>query len=89
MTEDVEAIAGKLTKGAARACRLMTDTWQFAGKGTFNSNGAWALYHQRGVGGRGSIAQMEAQKDGKWSRHAYRLTPLGLAVRSFLASKED
>ena len=81
---DVEQIAAGLPKGAAKACQLIPTEWQFAGKATFNSNGAWSLHHAKSGHGRGALCEMELQKDGKWSRHAYRLTPLGLAVRAHL-----
>lgn len=79
-------VARRLKPGAKRACLAMTAEWQFAGKRTFNANGAWALHWQRTGLGRGAIAEMENQKDGKWMRSAYRLTPLGLEVQQFLKS---
>jgi len=86
--DEVAKIASGLTGGAARACKAMTDEWQFCGKATFNANGAWALHWAKGCGGRGAIAEREGQKDGKWSRDAYRLTPLGIAVRNHLIEEE-
>lgn len=82
----VAALAKRLPKGAARACLAMTDQWQFCGKSTFDANGAWSLDRQ-GRRGRDALAESEAQKDGKWSRTAYRLTPLGLALRAHLAAQ--
>lgn len=84
MSTEAEGIAAKLTAGAKRACLRMTGDWQFCGKATFDANGAWSLHWFKGVGGRGAIAEREFQKDGKWSRSAYRLTPLGLEVREVL-----
>ena len=84
--EVVEGLATKLGEGAKRACLGMTDQWQFCGKATFNANGAHSLHWAKTGLGRGAIAEREPQKDGKWSRDAYRLTPLGLAVRDHLRS---
>lgn len=85
----VESVAAGLTKGAAKACAAMTTDWQFPGKATFSANGAWALYWARGLPkGRGGLAEMEALKDGKARRKAYRLTPLGEAVRAHLTASE-
>jgi hypothetical protein len=85
---DVEKVVARLTPGAKRACLRMTGEWQFCGKATFDANGAHALHWARGVG-RGAIAERESQKDGKWSRDAYRLTPLGLAVRAHLSGESN
>lgn len=84
MISEAERIAGRLPKGAKRAALAMTADWQFSGKATFNANGAWSLHWTRGAGGRGAVAEMECQKDGKWPRYAYRLTPLGLEVKRIL-----
>jgi hypothetical protein len=94
MTPDTEAarvagIAAGLTAGAKRACRRMTADWQFCGKASFDANGAHALHWAKTGLGRGALAEREVQKDGKWSRYAYRLTPLGLRVRQHLQDHPD
>lgn len=78
--EQARTVARGLSKGAANACLAMTDQWQFAGKATFNANGAWALSRAY----RGLICQETSVKDGKYWRGQYRLTPLGLAVKAEL-----
>ena len=76
-------IAGRLTAGARRAVLRMTEEWQFCGKATFDANGAWNAANKAR-----SAVERECRKDGKWSRDAYRLTPLGLAVRAILQDKD-
>ena len=87
-----EQIAAGLTKGAARACRAMTDEWQFPGKATFDANGAWSLYWARTGLGKGAIAQMQdtpITPGNRKKRLAYRLTTLGLEVRRILQETTD
>jgi hypothetical protein len=79
--QDVAAIAAGLTPGARRAVCRMTGEWQFGGKATFDHNGAWnASWKAK------AAVEREVQKDGKYSGYAFRLTPLGLAVRAHLLS---
>lgn len=84
MTDDIAKLAAGLSPAQRRALVNMSADWQFAGKATFNANGAWSLHWAKGVGGRGALAEMESRKDGRWSRKGYRLTPLGLALRAHL-----
>lgn len=89
-SEDVRAIAGKLRrlKGARGACLAMTGEWQFCGKATFSAGGAHSLFWACGGYRNNPFVEIESQKDGKWSRYAYRLTPLGLAVRNHLKESD-
>lgn len=79
-----EEIARNLTKGAALAIAFAADDWQFPSKTTFDSNGIWAAFIGRNVGGRGSLVERENRPCGKRKRAAYRLTPLGIEVRNAL-----
>lgn len=85
--DEVEAVAGKLPTGAARACVKMTADWQFPGKATFNANGAHSLYWAKTGMGRGALvdrALLRPDPEKRVARDAYRLTPLGLAVKAHL-----
>lgn len=84
MTPTIEELARGLTEGAAKALLAMTDQWQFGGNKTFNANGAYALYWGRMSSCKGLFCDRELQRDGKWKRWAYRLTPLGLTLRAYL-----
>lgn len=78
-------IVKRLPAGARRALLKMTDDWQFAGRYTFNANGAWSLHWTRGLGGRGILVEMANLPSGKHKRSAYRLTPLGMEARAHAA----
>lgn len=85
--DTIAEIAGKLTKGAKRACLSMTDAWAFPGKQTFEWGGAHALHWARVGLGRGALAENELQRPDPAkpiARGAYRLTPLGLHVKAHL-----
>lgn len=79
-TPTIAEVAGKLPAGSRRAVLAMTDKWQFCGKATFNANGAW----NASWSAEEAVERM-LMKDGKWSRYAYRLTPLGIQLREYLS----
>jgi len=86
-----EQIAGKLTKGAAKACLNMADDYQFPGKATFDVNGAWSLFYQKTGRGKGALCEQRLVRPDpakRFTRHAYRLTPLGLQARAILRGEE-
>jgi len=83
VSELAEKVA-RLPKGAQKALLAMMPDWQFAGRSTFNANGAWSLHWSKGFGGRGVLAAYDLRKDGKWSRPAFRLTPLGEEAQAAL-----
>jgi len=85
----IQEIADKLSEAQRRATLAMTDEWQFCGRATFTAGGAHSLHWARIRLGRAALAERERRKDGKWSRDAYRLTPLGLEVRDYLLSKGE
>ncbi len=83
-------IIKRLPKGAARALLSMTNEWKFCGRKTFNANGAHSLFWAcGGYQPRNVYVETEPQKDGKWSRTAYRLTFAGLRLRSLLKEASD
>jgi hypothetical protein len=87
--DQIADVAGRLTKGAAKACVRMTDAPQWPGRKTFDANGAWALHWARGCGGRGALCVMTNLPDGAFKRTAYSLTALGLAVRAHLIAQGE
>lgn len=88
--DEVREIAAKLTKGAAKACTVMTAEWQFPGSATFTANGAHALHWHRNIGGTGILAERCQLRDGprRW-RIAYRLTTLGEHVAAYLKESRN
>lgn len=80
----VAGIVAGLPKGAAEACRRMTAEYQFPGIHTFNANGAHSLYWQSR---RTPLCDADHLPAGKHRRRAYKLTKLGLAVRTALMAE--
>lgn len=82
--DEIRNIIGRLKTGARRALLKMTGDWQFAGRATFNANGAHSLFWSCGGYRDNQYVECESRKDGKWSRTAYRLTAKGLALQAEL-----
>jgi len=86
--EDVASIAAGLADGMRRALLAMTEDAQFPGKATFNANGAHCLTFMRKPPMAEQLQKLTSSRaNGRW-RTAYRLTPLGLAVKAHLTDQE-
>jgi len=88
MSVDVKEIAGSVTAGMRRALFAMSAEWQFPGNATFNATGAHCLVYMR----KPPLAELSQQRtseraNARW-RIAFRLTPLGLAVKAHLLATE-
>lgn len=78
--DEVEKIARLLTKGAVRACKRMSEEWQYPGRETFSANGAWFVWL--------AIGKQLCDRRITLGRAQYRLTPLGLRVRDHLLNQK-
>ncbi len=84
-SERLLALVKGLAKGSRKALLAMTDEWQFAGAKSFNAAGAHALESYCR-----DLAEHEFRKPGprtQYARPAWRLTPLGLALRDHLRAR--
>lgn len=89
----VTDLAKILTHGARTAIRKITEEWQTASEGYFNSSGAEFLHWQY-QNSKGEPLLCEKTQGAKKKRrigwvNTYRLTPLGLQVQQALKEMEE